>query len=110
MYFLTFLGKWDIVIDVFVFIFFSLMISSFFYHYKRRAIPGKFWGGVFFSGIGSLIILGLFQNYIHKAVMWLMSPRIGEIQINLNLISIFLGGYLTLFIINKLNYNRERRG
>ena len=102
--------QWNFFIDIFIFVLCSLLLSSFFYYYKRRDLPGKFIGSIFFSSLGSIIFLGLFQVYTHDILNWLMSPKIKNIQIsNLDLISVFLGGYLSLSIVNKLNHNREKR-
>lgn len=60
--------------------------------------------------LGSLIILSIFQDIIRDIVFWLISPKVGIYQLsNVNLIAVLIGGYLALYIMNRINHNKERR-
>ncbi|WP_000629742.1 hypothetical protein, partial [Leptospira interrogans] len=60
--------------------------------------------------LGSLIILSLLQDFIRSVVLWLVSPKFGIYQIsNVNLLAVLLGGLLALYIMNRINHNKERR-
>lgn len=71
---------------------------------------GKFWGASIVAGLGSLIVFATMQTYIRDSIMWLMSPKIGSTQLsNINLVAILLGGFLSLYIMSRINNNKERR-
>lgn len=60
--------------------------------------------------VGALIVVALLQNIIRDLIMWLMSPKIGSTQLsNVNLIAVFLGAFLALYVMNRINHNKERR-
>ncbi|GBF50145.1 hypothetical protein LPTSP4_16690 [Leptospira ryugenii] len=101
---------WTILVDILFFFLASAACAYYFYYYKRRDLLGKFWGSTLVAGIGALIVFATLQTYIRDIIMWLMSPKIGSTQLsNVNLVAIFLGGFIALYIMNRINHNKERR-
>lgn len=103
-------GPWTNLVDIFFVILASATVAWYFYYYLRKDLLGKFWGAVFVAGLGALIVFATSQTLIRDVIMWFMSPKIGSFQLsNVNLIAVFLGGYLALSIMNRINHNKERR-
>ncbi|MCE9500222.1 MAG: hypothetical protein K8R21_06965 [Leptospira sp.] len=103
-------APWTILVDIIFFIAVSALVAWYFYFYLRKDLLGKFLGATLVAGIGALIIFALLQEVIRDIIMWLMSPKIGSSQLsNVNLIAVFIGGYLALYLMNKINHNRDRR-
>ncbi|EPG73956.1 hypothetical protein LEP1GSC050_2667 [Leptospira broomii serovar Hurstbridge str. 5399] len=85
-------------------------LAWYFYFYKRKDLLGGFWVAFLVALLGSLIILSIFQDIIRDIVFWLISPKVGIYQLsNVNLIAVLIGGYLALYIMNRINHNKERR-
>ena len=73
-------------------------------------IIGGFVGAIVISGLGAILILATLQTFLRDIIMWLMSPKLGTIQLsNVNLIVIFMGAYLSLYLLIKINYNKQRK-
>jgi len=103
-------SPWTIIVDIAFFGGISGLFAWYFYVYMRKDLLGKFWGAALVAGIGALIIFSTLQTVIREVIVWLMSPRIGSVQLsNVNLIAISIGAYLALYIMNQINHNKERR-
>ncbi len=103
-------AAWTIVFDFIFFLGATALVAWYYYYYLRKDLLGKFWGAMLVSAIGALIVFAIFQNPIREIVMWLMSPKLGSTQLsNVNLIAIFLGGFVALYFMNRINHNKERR-
>ncbi len=101
---------WTTILDVLFVIGISGGLSWYYYYYKRKDLLGGFWGALVVALLGSLIILSLLQDFIRSVVLWLVSPKFGIYQIsNVNLLAVLLGGLLALYIMNRINHNKERR-
>ena len=91
-----------ILVDIIFIVGISTMVAWYFYFYLKKEIIGGF--------VGAILILASLQTFVRDIIMWLMSPKLGTIQLsNVNLIVIFLGAYLSLFLLIKINYNRGRK-
>lgn len=100
----------SILVDLIFIVGISTMVAWYFYFYLKREIIGGFIGAIVISGLGAILVLATLQTFIRDIIMWLMSPKLGTIQLsNVNLIVIFLGAYLALFLLIKLNYNKKRK-
>ncbi|WP_001052859.1 hypothetical protein [Leptospira interrogans] len=98
------------ILDVLFVVGISGGLSWYYYYYKRKDLLGGFWGALIVALLGSLIILSLLQDFIRSVVLWLVSPKFGIYQIsNVNLLAVLLGGLLALYIMNRINHNKERR-
>jgi ABC-type Fe3+-siderophore transport system permease subunit len=98
-----------ILVDIFFLALFSSFVSWYFNFRLKKEIFGGFFGGAFFTALGSLIFMLAFQNSMRSIIMWLMSPKLGNIQLsNLNLIALLTGGFLTLYIIYLVQQKRKK--
>ncbi|MCZ8238379.1 MAG: hypothetical protein O9346_03780 [Leptospiraceae bacterium] len=103
-------SPWTSIVDIIFFLGANALVAWYYYYYLRKDLLGKFWGAMLVSAIGALIVFALLQNFIREVIMWLMSPKIGSTQLsNVNLIAIFLGGFIALYLMNRINHNKERR-
>lgn len=85
----------------------GVFVSFIFYTLKKRDLFGGFIGGMIIGVIGALIgcfILDYLFNDIAVKIMVFLSRDAG-----LNVIAGFIGAYIALFIMNKLNHDRERK-
>ncbi|MBP7281354.1 MAG: hypothetical protein KBA66_07255 [Leptospiraceae bacterium] len=99
-----------ILVDIIFIVGISTMVAWYFYFYLKREVIGGFIGAVVISGLGAILILATLQTFLRDIIMWLMSPKLGTIQLsNVNLIVILLGAYLSLFLLVKINYNKKRK-
>ncbi|WCL50384.1 hypothetical protein [Leptospira sp. GIMC2001] len=104
-------APWTTLVDIVFFLGASAVMAWYYYYFLKKDLLGKFWGAMLVAAVGSLIVFALFQTFIRDIIMWLMSPKIGSTQLsNVNLIAIFIGGFLALYIMNRINHNKERRG
>jgi len=103
-------SPWTSIVDIIFFLGAKALVAWYYYYYLKKDLLGKFWGTMLVSSIGALIVFALLQNLIREVIMWLMSPKIGSAQLsNVNLIAIFLGGFIALYLMNRINHNKERR-
>ncbi len=103
-------GWWTTFTDILFVLSISGGLAWYFYYYKRKDLLGGYWVAFLVALLGSLIILSLFQDPIREIVYWLISPKIGIWQVaNVNLIAVLIGGYSVLYIMNRINHNKERR-
>ena len=81
-------------------------VAFIFYNMKRRDLFGGYIGGFVIGVIGALIggfILDKLFYDIMVQVLEFLSRGAG-----VNIIAGFIGAYLALFIMNRLNHNKER--
>ncbi|HMV41411.1 MAG TPA: hypothetical protein PK079_17585 [Leptospiraceae bacterium] len=99
-----------ILVDIIFITAISSLIAWYFYFYLKKEIIGGFIGAIVISALGSILLLASLQSFIRDIFMWLMSPKLGTIQLsNVNLIVVFIGAYLSLYLLIKINYNRKRK-
>jgi uncharacterized membrane protein YeaQ/YmgE (transglycosylase-associated protein family) len=83
------------------------LVAFIFYSLKKRDLFGGYIGGLVVGVIGALIGgLVLDSLFYDKIVTILDFLTRGA---GVNLIAGFLGAYVALYIMNKLNHNRERK-
>lgn len=101
---------WTVIVDAVFFLGASAIIAWYYYFYLRKDLLGGFWGALVVACLGALIVLALAQNFIRDVIMWLMSPKIGSTQLShVNLIAVLLGAFYALYIMNRINHNKERK-
>lgn len=82
------------------------LVSFIFYGIKRRDLFGGYIGGLIVGVIGALVggfILDRIFYDITVIVLEFLARDIG-----VNVIAGFIGAYLALYIMNKLNHDKER--
>ena len=83
------------------------LVAAYFYHLKRRDLFGGYIGGFVVGVIGALIggfIIDMIFNDIVTKILLFLSEKAG-----VNLIAGFIGAYGALYIMNRLNHNKERK-
>jgi len=79
------------------------VVSFIFWTIKRRDLFGGYIGGMVIGVIGALIG-GYMLNNITMAIMDFLAKNS-----YVNVISGFIGAYVALYIMNRLNHNKERK-
>ncbi|MBX7058237.1 MAG: hypothetical protein K1X75_09225 [Leptospirales bacterium] len=102
----------EIVVDVAVFAAVSGAAAWYYYIYRRRDLIGGFWAAAAVAFIGGVVIsvlAGINSWFIHL-VDWLMLPKFEEIFLfRVNLITAAAGAFLFVYVLNRINHDRERR-
>ena len=102
-------APWTLLMDIILILALSMIVSWYFYIHKKKVILGGYIGATTIASLGSILLFAFFHKGIRDFIMWLMSPKIGTIQLsNLNLIVIAMGAYLSLFIVDILQRRRTR--
>lgn len=95
------------LISMGVLIFLGAFISWIFYYLKKRDLFGGFIGGmvvgVIGAIIGALLIDKFFAEYIAVVLKFLTEGA------GINVLAGFLGAYIAVWIMNKLNHDKERK-
>ncbi len=92
---------------IFIYVGLGAVVAFIFYYFKRRDLFGGYIGGLVVGVIGALIGgLVLDRLFYEKAVIILDFLSRGA---GVNIIAGFLGAYIALNIMNKLNHDRERK-
>ncbi|MBE7413142.1 MAG: hypothetical protein L6Q54_12075 [Leptospiraceae bacterium] len=103
-------APWTVLVDIIFLIAVSAVVAWYYYFYLKKDLLGKFLGTILVASVGALIVFAILQDALRNIIMWLISPKIGSTQLsNVNLIAVFLGAYLALYIMNRINHDRNRR-
>jgi uncharacterized membrane protein YeaQ/YmgE (transglycosylase-associated protein family) len=81
-------------------------VTSIFYHLKRRRLFGGYIGGLVIAVIGVIIgeyVLDYFFKESAEVVLKFLVETTGT-----NIITGFLGAYVAVYLMNRLNNNKER--
>ncbi len=101
------LGFLRVVKAVVLYVGLGAIVAFIFYNLKKRDLFGGYIGGLVVGVIGALIGgLVLDTLFYDKIVTLLEFLSRGA---GINLIAGFIGAYIALYIMNKLNHNRERK-
>ena len=100
-------GFLNVVKAIAIFLGLGAIVSFIFYTLKRRDLFGGYIGGLVVGFIGAIIggyVLDyLFYNFT-AMILEFLSRGIG-----VNVIAGFIGAYAALFIMDKLNHDRQRK-
>ncbi len=102
---------YHIVLDLLVYAAIGSLASWFYFFYRRRALLGGFWGGMLIGFIGAVIIalIATFNDWFTTLLVWLMVPKInGDFHFRVNILAASLGAFLFVYILNRINHDRER--
>jgi hypothetical protein len=109
MIFLANSAAWTILIDIIFLLAISMGMAWYFYFHNRRNIIGGFIGSTIIAVIGALILFAFMHKSIRDLLMWLMSPKIGTVQLsNMNLIVVSIGAFLSLYFVDLLQKRKMR--
>ena len=102
--FLSFLNILKVII---LYLGLGALAAAYFYHLKMKELFGGFIGGFVVGVIGALIggyILDMLLTNIVTKILVFLSETTG-----VNLIAGFIGAYAALYIMNRLNHDKERK-
>ncbi len=101
------LGFLRVVKIIVLYIGLGAMVAFIFYNFKKRDLFGGYIGGLAVGVIGAVIGGYVLDRIFYDktvAVLLYLSEGIG-----VNLITGFIGAYAALYVMNRLNHNRERK-
>ncbi len=89
-------------------------LAAYFYYVRwRRDMLGGFWGAAVIATIGAVLIVKLatiFDHWFYRLVVFLMQPKWSDTTIfRVNLIAAAAGAFIFLYILNRINHDKERR-
>lgn len=90
----------------------GLAAAYYFYHYRRKDLPGGFWGASVVAVVGAVLVSMLtgIEYWFTRLISWLMQPRLDDILlVRVNIIAAVLGAFLFVYILNRINQDRGRR-
>lgn len=96
-----------VVKAIVIYISLGALVAFFFYNIKKRDLFGGYIGGLVVGVIGALIgglVLDRLFYDIFVVVLDFLSRGAG-----VNIIAGFIGAFFALYIMNRLNHNRERK-
>lgn len=103
----------SILLDLLVYGLTGAVAAWYFYHRRRRELLGGFWGGAAIGTLGAILIHMVTnqEGWLIEFLNWLMKPKKwGDVTlIKVNLISAIAGAFLFVYILNRINHDRERR-
>lgn len=78
-------------------------VSWYFYHFKRKAIFGRFIGGMIIALLGAIIFDLIFTLQFMKTAMVFLTT-----ETHVHIPAAFLGAFIALFILNRINHDQDR--
>jgi len=102
-----FLGFLKVVKVIILYLGLGALAAAYFYHIKKKDLFGGFIGGFVVGVIGALIggfIIDMLFNDLVTKILLFLSEKAG-----VNLIAGFIGAYAALYIMNRLNHDKERK-
>jgi len=102
----------EIFLDFLIYILAGISASMFYYYKKRRDLLFGFWGGVVIGTIGAIMIsmIAALDGWFIEFVTWLMKPKFGnDLIFRVNLIAAVIGSFVFVYILNRINHDKERR-
>lgn len=101
---LSFLMK---LLAIAIYIAMGALVSWIFYSLKRRDLFGGFIGGMVIGVIGALIGGFILDKLLLDITIKIL--RFLVYDTGVNIIAAFIGGYAAVYIMNKLNHDKERK-
>ncbi len=96
--FLLYILKYIVLIGI------AAIISWYFYYFKKKEILGGFIGGMVVAVLGAIIFDLLFTFDFMKELMKFLTETS-----RVHIPAAFLGAFLALYILNKINHDQDRR-
>lgn len=101
---LSFLMK---LLAIAIYIAVGALVSWIFYSLKRRDLFGGFIGGMVIGVIGALIGGFILDKLLLDITIKIL--RFLVYDTGVNIIAVFISGYAAVYIMNKLNHDKERK-
>lgn len=97
----------NVVKAIAIYISLGALVSYIFYSLRRRDLFGGYIGGLVVGVIGA-VIGGLVLDYLLFDIVAVVLEFLAR-GAGVDIIAGFIGAYFALFIMNKLNHDRERK-
>lgn len=95
----------SLVIDLSVYLLVGAVMAWLFYYSLRKALLGGFTGGLVVGVIGAILGAFLLSGIVSAVIKFLQD---GLSFSTVNVIAALLGAYLSIYIFNKINHDRQR--
>ncbi len=102
----------EVIVDLLVYAAVGAAVAWYFYYYRRRELIGGFWAAMVLAAIGAVVFttLATINSWFLHLVYWLMVPKYEEtLLFRVNLITAVIGAVVFVYILNRINHDRERR-
>lgn len=102
----------NVIFDFAIYLIAGLIASYYYYGYRNRALLGGFWGGALIGLLGALLVSLLtgLEAWFIRLVTWLMQPKFDDVLLfRVNLIAAIIGAFLFVYVLNRINHDRERK-
>ncbi len=96
--FFKFIIKYAVLVAI------AAAVSWYFYYFRRKDIFGKFAGGMVVAILGAIIFDLIFTLHFMKEILDFLTTRT-----YVHIPGAFLGGFLALYVLNKINHDQDRR-
>lgn len=103
-------GLWDLLIllrSIAIILVIGAAVGWIFYYYKMRDLFGGYIGGFVVGVIGALIGAFILDKLLYDITVKILGFLARDAGVNV--IAGFAGGYIAVFIMNRLNHNKERK-
>ena len=94
------------ILDILVYVILGALLSWFFYFFKKKDLLGGFAGGAVVGILGSVLGVLIVSKPLREVIKFLQTGM--EIT-NVDILAGLTGGYLALFVYNKINHDRTRK-
>ncbi|HPY03243.1 MAG TPA: hypothetical protein PL161_08470 [Spirochaetota bacterium] len=81
--------------------------SWIFYHVKRKELFGGFIGGMVIGVLGALIGAFILDRFLLEPVKRVLQFLVYDMDVNV--VAAFIGAFFAVFIMNKLNHDKDRK-
>ena len=98
--------------DLFVYGLCGLAGAYYYYSRLNRDLLGGFWGATLIGTIGAVLIhvIANIQNWFPVVVNFLMLPKWENTPLaRVNIIAALIGSFLFVYVLNRINHDKERR-
>lgn len=103
-------GLWDLLIllrSIAIILVIGAAVAWIFYYWKMRDLFGGYIGGFVVGVIGALIGAFILDKLLYDITVKILAFLARDAGVNI--IAGFVGGYIAVFIMNRLNHNKERK-
>lgn len=94
-----------VIIDIVFYIVLGAALSWYFFYWRKRDLLGGYVGGLIVGLLGAILGGFVLKQIIDPAIEIMQK---GFYITNVNVLDSLLGGFLALYIYNKINHDRSR--